>query len=207
MARQLSTGPAFIPPMLATAARSLPPRLDDWACEFKFDGARALVAVHRGQVRVWSRLGRDITSSYPELAAITAVGGPALLLDGELVALTSGRPDFSRLQRRLHVARPGAALLAAVPVTLVVFDLLQVAARQLLSDPYRQRRSLLARLGLETAGVIVSPVFPGQDAPDVLAVASGHGYEGVVLKRPGSRYLSGRRTRNWLKIKTGQYCI
>jgi len=43
-------------------------------------------AIHRGQVRIWSRLGRDVTSSYPELAAITAAGRQTLLLDGVICA-------------------------------------------------------------------------------------------------------------------------
>lgn len=60
----------------------------------------------------------------------------------------------------------------AVPVTLVAFDLLQVGARALTRNPFRQRRALLAGLGLETAGGIISPLFDGQDAPHVLAVST-----------------------------------
>jgi bifunctional non-homologous end joining protein LigD len=188
-------------PMLASPAGNLPPRLDDWAAEFKWDGMRAIVAVHRGAVRAWSRTGSDITGRYPELAAIAPARGPTLILDGEIVALHGSRPDFSELQRRMHTPRPRATLLAAVPVTFIAFDLLQAGTRTLTGNPFRQRRALLSGLGLEERGVIISPAFPGEDAADVLAVASTQGYEGIILKRPGSTYMPGRRSRDWLKIK------
>ena len=110
-------GPGFIPPMLATAAQSLPPDLDDWITEFKWDGMRCCLTVHRGRVRAWSRAGNDITSRFPELAAIGQLSGPSKILDGELVVIAGGRPDFGMLQRRMHVTRPGPSLLASAPVT------------------------------------------------------------------------------------------
>jgi ATP-dependent DNA ligase len=51
---------------------------------------------------------------------------------------------------------------SAAPVTMVAFDLLQVGARALTRSPFRQRRALLVGLGLETAGVIISPLFDGK---------------------------------------------
>jgi bifunctional non-homologous end joining protein LigD len=66
-------------------------------------------------LRVLSRNDRDISRSYPELAAFDLDDG--LVLDGELVALDErGRPDFARLQQRMHITSPTAALLASVPV-------------------------------------------------------------------------------------------
>lgn len=196
-----SAGPGYIAPMLATSAKDLPPDLDSWTAEFKWDGIRCCLAIHRGQVRAWSRAGHDITSRYPELAAIGALPVPSLVLDSEIVALSGDRPDFGLLQRRMHVTRPGPELLAAVPVTLIAFDLLQVGRKMLTGNPFRQRRVLLGSMGLDTAGVMVSPLFGGDEAPDVLAVSTERGYEGVMLKRPGSRYLPGRRSRDWVKVK------
>lgn len=194
-------GPQFIAPMLATLAKELPVDLDAWTAEFKWDGMRACVAVHRGQVRAWSRTGHDITSRHPELTSIGALPVPSLVLDGEIVALNNGRPDFGLLQRRMHIIRPGRELLAAVPVTFIAFDLLQVGTKLLTGNPFRQRRVLLGSMGLDAAGVIVSPLFGGNEAPDVLAVSAERGYEGVVLKRPASRYLPGRRSPDWIKVK------
>ena len=47
--------------------------------------------------------------------------GPAIL-DGEIVALRAGLPDFGRLQSRMHVRRPSARLVEGAPVQLYLFD-------------------------------------------------------------------------------------
>ena len=128
-------------------------------------------------------------------------GRRTLVLDGEIVALSGPRPDFTLLQRRMRTGRPGAELLAAVPVTLIVFDVLRSGRDHLVRSPYVLRRALLEDLGLEVAGSAqVPPAFPG-DAAALLAVTRDQGLEGIVLKRPASLYHPGRRTREWLKIR------
>jgi len=114
--------------------------------------------------------------------------GPARTADGHregvMIAPQSARPDFGMLQRRMPW--PSPPLLALAPVTLIAFDLLQIGTRKLTGNPFRQRRMLLGSLDLATAGAIVSPLFTGEEAPDVLAVSADRSYEGVVLKRPAS---------------------
>ena len=95
----------------------------------------------------------------------------------------------------------GAALLAAVPVTLIIFDVLPSGREDLTGSPYVLRRALLDDLGLEVPGAAqVPPAFPG-DAAALLEVTHAQDLEGIVLKRPASRYHPGRRTREWLKIR------
>jgi bifunctional non-homologous end joining protein LigD len=194
--------PPFIAPMLAASARHLPPDADQWTAEVKWDGLRAITAVSAGRVRVWSRAGRDITMAYPELGALVGpAGNKTLVLDGEVVAMSDGHPDFAALQHRMTAGRPSARLAAAVPVTLIVFDLLRVASRSLLRNPHAQRRALLDDLGLTVPGIIeVPPAFPG-DAVALLQASITQGYEGVMLKQPASAYLPGRRSADWVKIK------
>ncbi len=194
--------PGFIAPMLATAAAGLPPDAAEFVAEVKWDGMRACIAVESGRVRAWSRNGRDITAAYPELGALAAMAGRmTLVLDGEIVALSGPRPDFSALQRRMRTGRPAAGLLAAVPVTLIVFDVLRSGREHLAGSPYVLRRALLDDLHLQVPGTVqVPPAFPG-DAAALLAVTRDQGLEGILLKRPASLYHSGRRTREWLKIR------
>jgi bifunctional non-homologous end joining protein LigD len=45
----------------------------------------------------------------------------------------------------------------------------------------------------------VAQSFP--DGPTLLEAAEGQGMEGIVAKRTGSRYLPGRRTADWVKVK------
>jgi bifunctional non-homologous end joining protein LigD len=198
-------GPGRLPvitPMLATTVRVLPADDDAWSAEIKWDGVRALAFVSAGEVVLRGRDGKDITATYPEVAADlgSTVGRRSLILDGELVAFDGPRPSFARLQKRMHTARPTLALRSAVPVSYVTFDLLHQAGRPLLRNPYAQRRALLDAVGLESGTVSVPPAFPGE-IQAVIDASRQLGLEGAMLKRLRSYYYPGRRTSSWLKVK------
>ena len=154
-------------------------------------------------MRVHSRNGKDITAGYPELIVLSGlVGGRPVLFDGEIVALDrAGQPNFGWLQQRMHVRSPGPQLLARIPVSYFVFDLLDLDGRRLLSESYERRRELLADLGLEGGSerVQVPLHYSDVDGWQLLEVARMHGLEGVVGKRLSSRYEPGRRSPAWRK--------
>ena len=83
--------------MLATLRRSLPADQDRYGWEFKWDGVRAIAYVSGGEVRLVSRNDKDMAASYPELAVLAGRVGAPVVLDGEIVALRAGRPDFGAL--------------------------------------------------------------------------------------------------------------
>ncbi|MFD1151737.1 non-homologous end-joining DNA ligase [Saccharothrix hoggarensis] len=193
--------PELIRPVLASSGGV--PDGTGWAFEFKWDGVRAITYARGGRVRAMTRNDLEVAATYPEVRALTALlGDRDAVLDGEIVALGEGRqPDFGRLQSRMHVARPGADLIARVPVVYYVFDLLHLDGRSLLGEPYSTRRHELAGLGLGgRAEVRVPPSFRDVDGRDVLAVAEEYGLEGVVAKRVSSRYEPGRRSPAWVKV-------
>ena len=190
--------PKGLTPMLATAG-VLPPDDGLWAYEVKWDGVRALVAVEDGRLHLTSRAGNDVTGGYPELAAVQ-VDLP-VLLDGEVVAFDeAGRPDFGRLQSRMHVRGPGRDLLTTTPVVLLVFDVLHAGNRSLLDLPYDERRTFLEGLALQGQHWQVPPAFLA-DGAAVAEATRAQGMEGVVAKRRDSRYLPGRRSDCWRKVK------
>lgn len=180
--------------MLATLGP--PPSGDRWAVEWKFDGQRANLIVDRGDVITFSRNGADVTLTFPELASVSqAVGGRAVVLDGEIVALDGqGRPSFTRLQRRWpQNRRPKPDLLRSVPVQLMAFDVLSVDGRDLTDEPYVKRREVLESLIVEESGVVTVPkAFFGVPPADMLEVAAQHDMEGIVSKRVDSPYREGR---------------
>jgi bifunctional non-homologous end joining protein LigD len=182
--------PSGLAPMLASTGPL--PLGEHWAYEVKWDGVRALVAVERGRIRATSRNGNDITGGYPELHALSC---PDALLDGELVALVDGVPDFGALQSRMHVRSPSPALVAAIPVTFLPFDVLHVHDSSVLGASYDERRSLLTELLPEAP----APFYG--DGSVLLAMTSEQGLEGLVAKRRTSPYLPGRRTEDWVKVK------
>lgn len=189
--------------MLATAG-TLPPVDEDdrWGYEFKWDGVRTLVWASGGRVRLASRTGADVTATYPELHRLgEQLGSTEALLDGEIVALTSGRPSFAALQRRMHVSSASQArrLAEREPVTLLVFDLLHLDGRSCLELTYRDRRRLLDGLELRGRHWQTPRSYEGAGA-EVLAASREQGLEGIVAKRLDSSYQPGRRSRDWVKV-------
>jgi bifunctional non-homologous end joining protein LigD len=196
--------PEPVAPMLASAGA--PPSGPGWAFEFKWDGVRAIAAVAGDQLRLYSRNGNDITGGYPELATLSGLmEGRRVLLDGEIVTLgAAGRPDFGLLQQRMHVRSPSPELVARVPISYYVFDLLDLDGHRLLAQSYQQRRELLASLDLDRGAPLirVPPNYTdvgGVSGGQLLEVARQHGLEGVVGKRLRSRYEPGRRSTSWIK--------
>ncbi|WP_158891340.1 non-homologous end-joining DNA ligase [Amycolatopsis anabasis] len=176
-----------------------------YGLEIKWDGFRCCVQVAPdGTTRLTSRLGNDITATYPELggAFTDALGGRAGVLDGELVVVDErGHPDFGRMQIR-HQRGPATALLRQYPVTFFAFDLLRLGSASLVREPYAERRDHLA--GLEFADarrVVVPPHYTDAEITpaELLRVVADRHLEGIVGKRLDSPYQPGKRSGFWIK--------
>jgi bifunctional non-homologous end joining protein LigD len=199
--------PAQFRPMLATAGEL---GTDDaaWAYEMKWDGLRAIATITGGMVTLYSRTGRDVTGTYPELAGLAAAaGGHDVVLDGEIVAFGGGEwPSFEALQQRMNVAAASQVrrLAGEIPVTYLAFDLLFAGGRSLTDRPYTERRARLDELAVDGPRWQTPPAFIGIPGADVQAVSRQHGLEGIMAKRRASRYEAGRRSSSWRKIKNVQ---
>jgi bifunctional non-homologous end joining protein LigD len=196
--------PPRISPMLAKGDKRLPPDDENWAYEIKWDGVRAIAYSEPGRIRFESRNHNDISHSYPELKAFNrALSSHRAILDGEIVAFgEDGKPSFSRLQSRMHVATEAAAKrrVKDCPVAYIVFDLLWLDGHSLMDLPYDQRRARLKELELQGPHWQTPDHVVGNGAA-VLEASRASGLEGVVAKRLDSPYLPGRRSPCWLKVK------
>jgi bifunctional non-homologous end joining protein LigD len=197
--------PNSLKPMLATAG-NLPVENGSWAFEIKWDGIRVVLFVEGGRVRAVSRNDLDVTASFPELADVGEfLGMTTCVLDGEVVALgEDGRPDFARLQRRMHVSNQREARRRAGvdPVSFVAFDLLYIDGHSLLDSGYDERRARLESLNLSGPTFTTTESFRDVSGEDILAATAANGLEGVVAKRRDSVYRPGRRSTDWVKVKT-----
>jgi bifunctional non-homologous end joining protein LigD len=189
------SAPAGAPPeykaMLATLADAVP-RGEEWLHEVKWDGYRALCRVRGGKATLTSRNGNDLTERFPAIAKALVQGtkSPDCVVDGEVCALDEqGRSSFSLMQQ------------GADTLVLFVFDLLELDGEPLLDLPLTERRSRLERL-LDRRGSSVRLSEAFDDGPGLYQAALEQELEGVVSKRRNSAYQPGRRTRDWLKIKT-----
>jgi bifunctional non-homologous end joining protein LigD len=188
-------------PMLAVPGQ--PFDSADYLFEIKWNGIRALAARHTSGWDLWGRALADYRSRYPEMAVLAALP-PGTILDGELVVFSKGLPDLEAILARHHLSNSGRIRHASryQPVSYVIFDLLSYQGHSLLSEPLQRRRALLegllARWQQPTLQYSEGVVGPGRV---FFEQAVRHGQEGIIAKQLGSKYLPGRRTGRWLKIK------
>lgn len=194
--------PLTLAPMLATAG-ALPVDAGGWVYETKWDGIRAIVAVHHGTVHIRTRAGNDVSTQFPELQALgAALADHQVVLDGEIIAFgEDGMPSFHQLQQRLGLA-PDAAIRRAVsiPVLFVFFDILHLDGVSTRTLPLSDRRALLTTLDI-APGPAWHRSEMHTDGAELHRITRDRGLEGVVAKRLDSPYYPGLRSRAWIKVK------
>jgi bifunctional non-homologous end joining protein LigD len=178
--------------MLATLTDAVP-RGDDWIYEIKWDGYRIIATVAGGEPELRTRKDQDYTKRFENVAKelVKALKTPDCVVDGEVCALDEeGRPSFSAMQQ----AKPGT------PIVYYLFDLLEVEGEPIVDLPLEERRERLEKL-LDKRNKTVRFSETFEDGQSLLGAAKKQRLEGIMAKRLGSRYLVGRRSREWLKIK------
>jgi DNA ligase D-like protein (predicted ligase) len=172
----------------------------DWLLERKFDGERCVARKRNGDVRLESRTGKDLTDTYPEVrAALAAQRARDLLLDGEVVAFDGDQTSFSRLQQRLGTTAPSPQQMETYPVVYCVFDVLEIDGEVLTHLPLDERRARLTRAIRPSAALQLSEAWR-DNAQRRFDEACQSGWEGLIAKRAGAPYVSGR-SKDWLKLK------
>jgi bifunctional non-homologous end joining protein LigD len=160
--------------------------------EIKHDGYRLMVRRDPVGIRLLTRNGHDWASRYPLIVeAVNRLKARSCLIDGEAVVCDdNGLTVFERLHHK-HEARH---------VLLYAFDLLDLDGEDLRRAAFETRKATLASLlrgSLPGLRLNEHLTHPGDV---VFRHACKMGLEGIVSKRLGSRYVSGR-TRDWLKFK------
>jgi bifunctional non-homologous end joining protein LigD len=185
--------PASYRPMLATLAEDVP-RGAGWEFEVKWDGYRAIATVSGSETVLASRRGNDLTARFEQVAKeiAKAVKTPDCVLDGEVCALDeTGRSSFSAMQQGK----------AGTPLVYYVFDVLEVDGEPLVDLPLVERRKRLeSLLDRRNRTVRLSEAF--DDGNALYQAATEQQLEGIMAKRLDSKYAVGRRTRDWIKVKT-----
>ena len=191
--------PSAIKPMLGRMARQ-PFDSPDYVYELKWDGMRALAFVEGGELTLFSRNGRNVTSQFPELADLPKqVKSSPLVIDGEIVCLDDdNHPNFSRLQQRLQAKRVG--LKQRNPVNFIAFDLLYATGKSVMKEPLVIRKDRLVKVLSPTEVAQPCEFIEGEGTAFYQATCD-LGLEGIMAKEKSSSYLPGQRSSHWLKIK------
>jgi bifunctional non-homologous end joining protein LigD len=168
----------------------------DWIFETKLDGYRAIAVIDAtGKARIWSRNHLPLEPKFPTVAdAVNRLNLRSTILDGEIVALDKdGIPRFQLLQQ--WQKRPTA------PVVFFLFDLIWCDGRDLATKTVVQRRKLLEKIITPVSGIQVGG-YVANHGKDLFHLAKEKGLEGIIAKRKTSIYRPGKRSPDWLKIKS-----
>lgn len=172
--------------------------------EDKLDGIRAQLHCSAERAEIFSRDLKNITRTFPEIAAAARNLGHEAVFDGEILAWENGRAlSFFELQKRLGRHEADLFLGGEIPVAYVVFDLLSIEGRSLLKSPLAHRRLRLEELSWNSP-LLLAPVQKATSANAIeqaFLAARERGNEGLMAKDPASAYTPGRRGLSWIKLK------
>jgi len=119
------------------------------------------------------------------------------VLDGEIVG-----DNFNAVQHRVHRERELDIKIAAsvYPCVFEIFDILQVNGEDLTKRPLLERKEILAE-ALDGERIQFVP-FVAEKGTVLFEQIKKEGGEGIIAKRKLSTYQVGKRSPDWLKIKT-----
>lgn len=167
------------------------------AFDTKIDGVRGILRFDGKRVSITNRNGVDITGRFPELSVKLPC---PMELDGEVVARDN---SFESTAIRDKNARPTDAMIEAIPVTYVAFDVLNLDGNDRSHLAWSTRRQMLDVLeaSLASVGMTVSTYSLKASFYDTVVSL---GLEGVIAKRLDQPYAPGKRSSGWVKFKATQ---
>ncbi|UKJ08515.1 DNA ligase D [Solitalea lacus] len=183
----------FIKPMLATLS-SATEKGENWIYEPKLDGYRIICVVENGVVQLYSRNEQNYTVKYEQIADIFKHLPHDVILDGEIVKLNErGVVDFLALQN--FNSNPSGKLF------YYVFDLIYLNGYSLTDLTLLQRKEVLKKLidQINNPQIIFTPFY--NNVKELAKNLKKISTEGFMAKHIESKYNSGQRSTQWLKIK------
>lgn len=148
----------------------------DYIYELKLDGIRCIAYLGKDVVLQNKRF-KDVTAIYPELSDMSKCLKKNTVLDGELVLLSNGKPDFYALQKRSLMGDKFRIQLAAKKqsVQFAAYDILYYNGKDLTDKPLMERKAILQEKVTEGNGLSIR----------------------AISKKRGSRFLILQKSRNW----------
>lgn len=174
----------------------------DWIYELKLDGCRCIAYLEQYRIILRNKRNMEMSPRFPELKNIHKQVRDRCVLDGELVVMVNGVPDFYELQKRTMLTNKARIEMEAarLSASFVVYDCLQAGNRVLLDTPLLGRKKILQELVRENERIAVSRYIP-EKGTELFKLTVDKQLEGVVAKRVDSFYFQGKRTKDWIKFK------
>ena len=185
--------PVELQPMLATLVDK-PFDAPGWLYEIKWDGYRAVAYINKKSIELLSRNNKSFNKKFYPIHAELKKSGLNAVLDGEvIVADNKGMANFGNLQNWRSEADGN--------LLFYVFDILWYEGRDLTQLPLSERKEILKAVLPVSENILLSNDF-NTSGVEFFEAAEKMGLEGIMAKKADSVYTIGRRTKDWLKIKT-----
>ncbi len=190
-----SAMPKSISPMLATLIDK-PFDEEGWLYEVKWDGYRTIIYLNKGEVEMLSRNNKSFNEKFYAVYDALKKWKINVVADGEIVVLNDkGISNFGDLQNWRSEADG--------ELVLYLFDVLWLDGYDLMNLPLIERKEILNSIIPSLNNIRISESF-NTGATEFFEAAKKINLEGIIAKKADSVYLSDRRTKDWLKIKTGK---
>ncbi len=194
--------------MLAQVAESLEDavrEIKELGVEWKFDGSRVQVHWSDGKVSIFSRRLENVTKALPEIVSeIKKSVKEGVILDGEVIAIKDEKPmPFQNVLRRFRRKYDVSKMVAEIPLIVYFYDIIY-DGDEIIDLPLKERRKRLLEAVKESEIIKIADQVVTRDVEEIKRIfdkATDAGHEGVMLKNLESKYIPGKRGKNWLKYK------
>jgi bifunctional non-homologous end joining protein LigD len=173
----------------------------DWIYELKLDGIRCIAYLDQ-TTELRNKRNDRLLPKVPELGELHRYAKERCILDGELVILRNGVPDFFELQKRTLTTNKFKLMLSSesYPACFVAYDILYHKSSPLLELSLLERKQLLSESISEDPKLAISRYIP-EKGIELFELAKQQKLEGVIAKKANSKYYLDKRTKEWIKFK------
>lgn len=186
---------------------------DEFLLEEKFDGERFQIHMNDGVFKYFSRNGYDYTNTFgenydvgllsPHLRTVFNSSVRSIVLDGEMMGFNKDTQSFG--SKGMHFDVKNLSESSIHQPCFIAFDILLLNGKILTNDPLLFRLENLKKMITPKRGnFMVSEVKKFRTKNELLNYFNktlDDEEEGVVFKKPDSKYRPNSRKQGWWKLK------
>lgn len=208
----------FTPILMAKAERlssgqEIVDKIGECAVEEKFDGFRLQAHYKKSnkpgeRVKLFTRGLEVVTFMYPDIEAgiESQIHADEAIIEGEAIAYNPDTNEYlpfqltSQRKRKYDIAE----MALKIPLKYMVFDALFINGKNLIPEPYTERRREINKMVKSGDVLYISTeevLGDGKEIETYFDDAISRGLEGILAKKLDGTYQAGARGFSWIKLK------
>ena len=195
-------------------------------CEYKFDGTRVQLHLDKNKktksenlfgekenylTKTFTRNLEETTHQYPDIIedAHKQLEVESVILDGEAIGFNKQTGEYLPFQETIQRKRKHNVLEMAkqIPLKYLVFDILFLNGEETLNLTLLERRELLNKIVKKGGNIEIDThieTSESSEVEDFFNEAKRRKLEGIMVKKPDSKYEAGARAFSWIKFKRNE---